>query len=108
MMLVQAPAHAATLAREAVRLSGRTVAGFSGPWDQVGAARQALGLGEGTARKDSCEDLYTLELRHLAVPPPLAAGQVRCRHQRTRSSSSWPSGGSPSRSRRWARPPPLR
>ena len=80
MMLVQAPAHAATLAREAVRLSGRTVAGFSGPWDQVVAARQALGLGEGTARKDSCEDLYTLELRHLAVPPPLAAGQVRCRH----------------------------
>src|SRR5439155_13342455 len=80
MMLVQAPAHAATLAREAVRLSGRTVAGFSGPWDQVVAARQALGLGEGTARKDSREDLYSLELRHLAVPPPLAAGQGRCRH----------------------------
>jgi len=80
MVLVQAPGHVATLAREAVRRSGRTVAGFSGPWDQVVAARHALGLSEGTTRKDSREDLYTLELRHLVVPAALAAGQVRCRH----------------------------
>jgi RimJ/RimL family protein N-acetyltransferase len=80
MVLMQAPAHVAALAREAVRRSGRAVAGLSGPWDQVVAARQALELGGAAARKDSREDLYTLELHHLAVPPALAAGQVRCRH----------------------------
>src|SRR2546426_9274688 len=41
MVLVQAPegGHAAAAALEAVRRSGRTVTGFSGPWDQVVAAR---------------------------------------------------------------------
>src|SRR5439155_15132869 len=80
MVLLQAPAHVAVLAREAGRRSGRAVAGFSGPWDQVVAARQALGLEDRGARKDSREDLYTLGLRQLVVPPALAAGQVRCRH----------------------------
>jgi len=42
-VLVQAPSHAAAVAREAVRRSGRGVTGFSGPWDQVIAARRALG-----------------------------------------------------------------
>src|SRR2546427_598035 len=77
MVLLQSPAHVAVLAREAGRRSGRAVAGFSGPWDQVVAARQALGLEDRGARRDSREDLYTLDLRQLVVPPALAAGAGR-------------------------------
>jgi len=73
MVLVQAPeeGHAAAVAREAVRRSGRTVTGFSGPWDQVVAAREALGLGAAPTAKDSRDELYVLDLARLIVPPQL-------------------------------------
>src|SRR5207237_1389343 len=45
MVLVQAPARVEAVTREAVRRSGRAVAGLSGPWHQVVDAREALGLG---------------------------------------------------------------
>lgn len=82
MVLVQAPegGHAAAAALEAVRRSGRTVTGFSGPWDQVVAARAALGLGAAPAAKDSRDELYVLDLARLVVPPELASGALRCRH----------------------------
>src|SRR2546422_8456491 len=82
MVLVQAPegGHAAAAALEAVRRSGRTVPGFSGPWDQVVAARAALGLGVAPAGKDSRGELYVVDLARLVVPPELASGAVRCRH----------------------------
>src|SRR5439155_10816431 len=56
-------AHAAAAAREAVRRSGRTVTGFSGPWHQVVAARAALGLGAAPTTKNSRDELYVLDLR---------------------------------------------
>ena len=80
MILVQAPAHVAALAAEAVRRSRRAATGFSGPWAQVVAARAALGLATAPAVKDSRDELYALELDRLVVPPPLASGAVRCRH----------------------------
>lgn len=82
MVLVQAPdpADAAAVAREAVRRSRRTVTGFSGPWGQVVAAREALGLGAAPTTKDSRDELYVLELTRLVVPPELASGALRCRH----------------------------
>ncbi|PYP57226.1 MAG: GNAT family N-acetyltransferase [Gemmatimonadetes bacterium] len=80
MVLVQAPAHSAVLAREAVRRSGRAVTGFSGPWAQVVAARDALGLAAATAVQDSRDELYALDLDRLVLPAPLASGAVRCRH----------------------------
>jgi RimJ/RimL family protein N-acetyltransferase len=82
MLLVQAPegGHAAAAAREAVRRSGRTVTGFSGPWSQVVAAREALGLGAAPTAKDSRDELYALEIARLVVPPDLARGELRCRH----------------------------
>jgi len=82
MVLVQAPdpADAAAVAREAVRHSRRTVTGFSGPWSQVVAAREALGLGAAPTTKDSRDELYVLDLTRLVVPPELASGKVRCRH----------------------------
>jgi RimJ/RimL family protein N-acetyltransferase len=82
MVLVQAPAHAAELARDAVRRSRRAVTGFSGPWAQVVAARAALGLTAAPAIKDSRDDLYALDLERLVVPPQLAIGAVRCRRPR--------------------------
>ena len=82
MILVQAPAHVAALAAEAVRRSRRAATGFSGPWAQVVAARDALGLATAAAVKDSRDELYALELDRLVVPPPLASGAVRCRHPR--------------------------
>src|SRR5256886_12007332 len=82
MILVQAPAHAAALAAEAVRRSRRAATGFSGPWAQVVAARDALGLATAAAVKDSRDQLYALELDRLVVPKPLASGAVRCRHPR--------------------------
>ncbi|HYT03402.1 MAG TPA: GNAT family N-acetyltransferase [Gemmatimonadales bacterium] len=86
MVLVQAPAlpHAAALAREAARRSRRAVSGFSGPWDQVVAARAALGLDPAHTTKDSREELYVLDLADLLVPPALAAGALRCRHPEER------------------------
>jgi len=82
MVLVQAleRSHVVAAAREAVRRSGRTVTGFSGPWDQVVAARQALGLGAAPTTKDSRDGLYALDLARLVVPPQLASGALRCRH----------------------------
>jgi len=80
MVLVQAPADAADVARAAVRESGRPVTGFSGPWNQVVAARAALGLAGAAAVKDSRDELYALDLHRLVVPALLASGAVRCRH----------------------------
>lgn len=81
MVLVQAPdGHAAAVAREAVRRSGRAVTGFSGPWDQVVAARRALDLGTAPVAKDSRDELYVLDLARLTVPAGLASGELRCRH----------------------------
>ena len=80
MVLVQAPAHAAEVARAAVRHSGRAITGFSGPWSQVVAARAALGLAATRAVKDSRDELYALDVGRLMVPPQLASGAVRCRH----------------------------
>jgi ribosomal protein S18 acetylase RimI-like enzyme len=80
MVLVQAPAHVAVLAVEAVRRSRRTVTGLSGPWAEVVAARAALGLATAQAIKDSRDELYALDLDRLVVPAPLASGAVRARH----------------------------
>jgi len=82
MVLVQAPdgGDAGVVAREAVRRSGRTVTGFSGPWSQVVAAREALGLGTAPTAKNSRDELYVLDLARLVLPPELAGGALRCRH----------------------------
>jgi RimJ/RimL family protein N-acetyltransferase len=80
IVLVQAPAHAPAVVREAVRRSGRSVTGFSGPWDQVVVARRALGLAAAPATKDSRDELYRLELARLVIPEALATGAVHCRH----------------------------
>src|SRR2546426_8100025 len=93
MVLVQAPAHAAALAPEAVRRSRRAVSGFSGPWDQVVAARRALGLDAAPTTRASRGDLYGLDLAELVLPTVLASGTLRCRHPAERELAllaAWP------------------
>jgi RimJ/RimL family protein N-acetyltransferase len=79
MVLLQAPVGLQALVRAAAQRSGRAVEGLVGPWAQVVAARAALGLADAPTRLDRREDLFTLDLGALRVPPPLADGRVRCR-----------------------------
>jgi len=79
MLLVQAPDGLPEVARGAVRLSQRGVIGFSGPLDQVEAARTALGLDQVPAQLEESETLFGLELSQLIVPEALRSGQVQVR-----------------------------
>ncbi len=67
-------------AHAVVARSGRAVRGLFGPRAHVVAARAALGLADRPTRLDSHEDLLTLALADLRVPPPLADGRWICRH----------------------------
>lgn len=66
-------------ASAAVARTGRAVAGITGPWAQVVAARAALGLTDRRAAMNSREDLFALSLADLCVPPALADGRWTCR-----------------------------
>lgn len=83
MLLVQAPVQVEAVARAAVALSGRPVAGISGPADQVAAARHALGLDDRPTPKFGREELFTLALADLIVPRELLDGRWTSRHPRT-------------------------
>ncbi|MEZ4241611.1 MAG: GNAT family N-acetyltransferase [Myxococcota bacterium] len=70
MLLLQAPLGALpALVDAAVAASGRAVAGFTGPTDQVRAAREHLGWTARTAALDSDEDLFALDLGALVAGP---------------------------------------
>jgi ribosomal protein S18 acetylase RimI-like enzyme len=80
VVLVQGrAADLARAARAAVEQTRRAVSGFSGPFAQVVAAREALGMQGCRAKVDSREDLFALALDELRVPPPLADGSWLCR-----------------------------
>jgi predicted GNAT family acetyltransferase len=82
VLLVQAPVRLDAVVHMAVAKSGRAVVAINGPWSQVVAARQALGLAEIPAPLNSHEILYALELAQLVVPEPLADGRLCCRRPR--------------------------
>ena len=82
MLLLQAPEHAAELARAAVEWSGRPVTGLSGPLEQVRQARSELELDSADVALDGAEWLYALDLSQLVVPEPLSNGTVVCRPPR--------------------------
>jgi GNAT superfamily N-acetyltransferase len=83
MVLVQADSHAGALAIEAVRRSGRSVAGLLGDAAQVAIARASLGA-LGPVTMDSDELLMSLSLDRLLVPPALADGGLTGRRAETR------------------------
>jgi RimJ/RimL family protein N-acetyltransferase len=78
-LLVQAPVHAAEVAREALARSGRVLKGINGPWAQVVEARRGLGLADRPAAFDSRDGLFALALSDLVRPSALDAAGVRCR-----------------------------
>ena len=82
MLLLQAPEHAAELARAAVEWSGRPVTGLSGPLEQVRRARSELELDSAAVALDGAEWLSRTDLSQLVVPEPLSNGAVVCRPPR--------------------------
>lgn len=82
IVALQAPAHLEEVLRRAVGASGRAVAGLTGPYDQVVAARGALSASARPAAVEKPEGLFVLDLGRLAVPDALASGRVQCRRPR--------------------------
>ncbi len=79
MVVLQAPQRAGELSAEVLRRSGRRLAGFYGPAQQVRRAVDDMGLAGVPLLKDTVEDLFALDLSDLPLPPMLAHGQARCR-----------------------------
>ena len=79
MVLLQAPEHAAELARASVECSGRPVTGFSGPLEQVRQARSELDIDSADVASDGAEWLYALDLSEIVLPEPLSKGTAVCR-----------------------------
>src|SRR6266446_4396582 len=75
ILLVQAPEQLEDVARAALRVSGRALAGISGPADQVRAARDLLGVRR--ASMDDTDALFSLELEALRVPAGFSRTSLR-------------------------------
>lgn len=82
MLLVQAPGHIEAVTRAAVGRSGLAIAGVTGPWDQVVAACETLGLTDRAAIGKGRQDLYALPLHDPVIPAALAEGRLSCRPPR--------------------------
>lgn len=78
-LLVQAPRALPEVVRHAAHASRRAVDGVLGEWQQVLAARTALGLDARPIRFLSHDDLFALDLSRLVVPAALAHGRVGMR-----------------------------
>jgi RimJ/RimL family protein N-acetyltransferase len=81
-LLLQAPEQTAELARACVEWSGRDVTGLSGPFEQVGRARSALGLADAEAALEGDEWLYALDLSDLVIPDARPDAAIVCRAPR--------------------------
>ncbi len=79
MMALQAPDGAGVLAGAVLQSTGRRLAGFLGPFEQVQAARRDMGLESADLIKDTREELFGLALRDLRLPHVLESGQATCR-----------------------------
>ncbi|MEW6272628.1 MAG: GNAT family N-acetyltransferase, partial [Thermodesulfobacteriota bacterium] len=76
-VVLQAPRGLAEVVRCSVATSGRPLRGIVGEWDQLVAAREALGVADRRARFTSRDDLLALDVSALVVPAALARGEVR-------------------------------
>jgi GNAT superfamily N-acetyltransferase len=82
LVLLQAPEHAAELARACVAWGEHPVRGLAGPAAQVHEARSALRHDRAEAALEGNEGLFALDLPHLVVPEALASGALVCRTPR--------------------------
>ena len=83
MLLVLADGNPEAVARCALEASNRPLAGLLGPWDQVVGLSRALGLPRDARGLDRPQTLMALDLTDLAVPEPLARGDLVCRRARS-------------------------
>ena len=79
ILVLQAPHDPAPLCELAIKRSRRAVGGLVGPRDQVGMAKQALGIEESNIQKDETEKLYRLDLNSLVIPSALASNRLKGR-----------------------------
>jgi GNAT superfamily N-acetyltransferase len=80
MVFLQAPENPTVLVRRALEVSGRQLAGLTGPYGQVQQVFHDLGLQERAPAMNSRDILFSLDLDTLIVPDPLREGRVTCRH----------------------------
>lgn len=79
-LIVEASAELPEIVRAVAAAAPRPVTGILGPHAQVEAARDALGVRDRATQIDAMEDLFTLDLADLVVPPALAqGGELRVR-----------------------------
>lgn len=76
-LLLQAPVEASELARRALTITGRSIGGIIGPWQQVAAILNDLALQEIQTSMRSREDLFALSLDGLLVPSALERSDRR-------------------------------
>lgn len=79
MLMLQAPVCLSELVTAVLKETGRALTGLTGPWQQVEAARDALGIRDLPMRVVSKERLMALALADMMIPQPPAAGQVTVR-----------------------------
>lgn len=79
MVVLQASVRHGELVMTILGNTGRRLAGFLAPIDQVQAVRRDLGLDGLPFLKDTEEDLLALPLAELRVPAALERQQLRCR-----------------------------
>jgi predicted GNAT family acetyltransferase len=77
-VVLQAPRLVPEVTRAAVAASGRAVTALFGPWNQIVAARDALGVRPEDVQWETHDDLLAVELAQLDVPPALRSGRVSC------------------------------
>ena len=82
LVLLQAPEHAAELARTCTEFSRLPVRGLAGPAAQVREARAALKLDDAPTAVEGDEVLFALDLSDLVVPEALTRGAIVCRAPR--------------------------
>lgn len=82
VLLLQAPMHAADVAREALRVSERSLSGVLGPWVQVQAVLHGLSLEREATTVCQREVLFELPLARLTLPQLLAQRTARVERPR--------------------------
>jgi GNAT superfamily N-acetyltransferase len=77
-LVLQAPRFLPEVVRAAVAASGRAVSALFGPWDQIVAARDTLGVRPEDVQWETHDDLLAVDLAQLEVPQLLRSGSVFC------------------------------
>lgn len=83
MLLVQADRDSESVARCALEVSNRPLAGLLGPWHQVVRLSRTLELPRDAWGLGRPQTLMALELADLVVPEPLVRGELVCRRARS-------------------------